>query len=311
MPSAKPSRVENAPFPWDIHSLYELCAQNPPRDAKLLRAIHADATRTPRKSLTLAEDFCGTAALSRAWCDLSPNFSAVATDIHAPTLARAKQLSASYDRIKLIRADVRKVNDPADLIAVLNFSICELHARRDLVAYFKHARTRLAKRKGGGGVLICDLYGGADSYQTGLLDQTISPPRDHPAAKDRILYSWEQRTADPLTARVVNAMHFDVTSGFGYPAGPRRADSAPQERTQPRSASRPPHQVFLDAFVYDWRLWTIPELREAMHEAGFKHTSVYPRTAGATDPEGNLYTRPIEDPTELEEAFNVFVAASA
>jgi hypothetical protein len=275
-------------FTWDIHSLYELCAQNPPRDAKLLRAIHADATRTPHKTLTLAEDFCGTAALSRAWCDLSPNFHAVATDIHAPTLNRAKRLSTNHPRIKLIRADVRAVNDPADLIAVLNFSICELHARRDLLAYFKHARTRLARKKG---VLICDLYGGADSYQTGLLDQTISPPRGHPAAKDSILYSWEQRTADPLTARVVNAMHFDVTPGGGKSKAAR-------------------HQVFLDAFVYDWRLWTIPALREAMHEAGFKHTAVYPRTAGATDPEGNLYTRPIENPAELEEAFNVFIAAS-
>ncbi len=295
-----------SPFPWDIHSLYELCAQNPPRDAKLLRAIHSwvprfsepGSSRSKRaKPLTLAEDFCGTAALSRAWCDLSPNFSAVAADIDAPTLARAKQLSANHPRIKLIRADVRKVNDPADLIAVLNFSICELHTRRDLVAYFKHARSRLAKRTG---VLICDLYGGADSYQTGLLDQTISPPRAHPAAKDRVLYSWEQRTADPLTARVVNAMHFDVR--VARHSVPGRGRSGPR---------RTSHQVFLDAFVYDWRLWTIPELRDAMLEAGFTTTAVYPRTAGATDPEGNLYTRPIEDPTELEEAFNVFIAARA
>lgn len=282
-----PNPAPPSPFNWDIHSLYELCAQNPPRDAKLLRAIHADATRTPRKNLVLAEDFCGTAALSRAWCDLSPAFSAVAADIHAPTLNRARQLSTNHPRIKLIRADVRTVKDPADLIAVLNFSICELHARGDLVAYFKHARSRLARRRG---AFVCDLYGGADSYQTGLLDQTISPPRGHPASKDRILYSWEQRAADPLTARVVNAMHFDVR-----PGGPKSGTAR--------------HQVFLDAFVYDWRLWTIPELREAMLEAGFKHTAVYPRTAGATDPEGNLYTRPIEDPTELEEAFNVFVTA--
>lgn len=272
-------------FTWDIHSLYELCAQNPPRDAKLLRAIHANSARPkPNAPLTLGEDFCGTAALSRAWTSLSPTFRAVAVDIDTPTIARATRDSANHTNIKLIRADVRKVKDPVDLIAVLNFSICELHTRRDLLAYFKHAHSRLTKRKGS---LICDLYGGADSYQTGLLDQTISPPRDHPAAKDRILYSWEQRTTDPLTARVVNAMHFDVTPGG-----------------KSKSAK---HQVFLDAFVYDWRLWTIPELREAMHEAGFKHTAVYPRTAGATDPEGNLYTQPIEDPTELDEAFNVFV----
>jgi SAM-dependent methyltransferase len=299
-PTATPS------FTWDIHSLYELCAQNPPRDARLLRAIHADTARVPRFSepgsspskrprpLTLAEDFCGTAALSRAWCALSPRFAAVGVDIHAPTLARAKQLSAAITNLKLIRADVLKARDKADLIAVLNFSIGELHDRATLVKYLRHARSRLRPR----GVLICDLYGGSDAFETGLLDQTVTPPPDHPAKNDRILYSWEQRTADPLTARVVNAMHFDVTPG--YPGSPSRASRK----------SRVSHQIFLDAFVYHWRLWSVPELRDAMLEAGFKATRVYSRMADATDSDGNLYVRPIEDPTDLGDSFNVFVVAS-
>ena len=29
------------------------------------------------------------------------------------------------------------------------------------------------------------------------------------------------------------------------------------------------------AFSYDWRMWTIPEIREAMADAGFKATHVY------------------------------------
>ena len=29
------------------------------------------------------------------------------------------------------------------------------------------------------------------------------------------------------------------------------------------------------AFSYDWRLWTIPEIRELMVEAGFEETDVY------------------------------------
>ena len=30
-----------------------------------------------------------------------------------------------------------------------------------------------------------------------------------------------------------------------------------------------------NAFVYDWRLWSIPETRDAMKEAGFSDTAVY------------------------------------
>ena len=29
------------------------------------------------------------------------------------------------------------------------------------------------------------------------------------------------------------------------------------------------------AFEYDWRMWTIPEIRECMEDAGFKSTYVY------------------------------------
>ena len=29
------------------------------------------------------------------------------------------------------------------------------------------------------------------------------------------------------------------------------------------------------AFSYDWRLWTLPEIREVMEEAGFSNTRVY------------------------------------
>lgn len=310
-PRPAPSRP--APFTWDKFSLYELCAQNPPRDARLLRAIHADAARAPRLSepgssrpLTLGEDFCGTAALSRAWCALSPGFRAVGIDIDTPTLARATRLSAGTPNLTLLCADVLRARARADLIAVLNFSIGEIHDRAGLLKYLKRCRARLNP----GGVFICDIYGGADCFETGLIDQGIKLPRDHPAGKggDRILYSWEQRSADPLTARVVNAMHFEVRPG--RPAAPRRnSRSSRSASTAAEQRATPKPLVLINAFVYHWRLWSIPELRDAMHEAGFRSTAVYPRTAGATDAEGNLYTHAIDDPTELGDSFNVFVVA--
>jgi hypothetical protein len=29
------------------------------------------------------------------------------------------------------------------------------------------------------------------------------------------------------------------------------------------------------AFSYEWRLWTLPEIREVLEEAGFQNTTVY------------------------------------
>jgi SAM-dependent methyltransferase len=268
--SGKKRTVKAGVKPLDRHDLYELCAQSPARDVKVLRAILGGSSRGGR---VLGEDFCGTAAVSRAWADLGSGYRAVGVDHDAATLARA----VAHDRVKLVRADVMAVRAPADLIAVLNFSIAELHDRERLVSYLKHARKRLRPR----GAFVCDIYGGSDAHLTGELPQRFTGPHG-----EKIEYSWEQRTADPFTGRVVNAMHFAVRPGGG---------GAKAERLR-------------DAFVYDWRLWSVPELRDAMREAGFSATQVYARQPDAIDADGEFHVLPVEDATELGDSFSVYVA---
>ena len=96
-------------------------------------------------------------------------------------------------------------------------------------------------------------------------------------------YTWEQREADPLTGEVVDAMHFRVLR-----------DGVVE-------------QDLPDAFVYRWRLWSVPELRDAMRDAGFASSDVYPRTPDARDDDGVLHVRPLHDPDEVDESFDVLV----
>ncbi|MBY0311553.1 MAG: class I SAM-dependent methyltransferase [Phycisphaerales bacterium] len=279
--------------PLDKHDLYELSAQSPERDARLIRAILDDGRRTSKPAAVLGEDFCGTAALSEAWCQLNPKGRAIAVDVDPKVLAAARARGREHDRLELVRGDASKQKSAVDAIAVLNFSICEWHTRPQLVRYFKAARARLKA----GGMIVCDLYGGSDAYTAGMIDQTLRLPKPpmppHPLAGMvqglRVLYSWEQRSADPLTGRVVNAMHFDA---------------------QPVKKGEAKPLVIIDAFVYDWRLWSVPELREAMTEAGFKSTAVYPRMPDATDSDGRVYVQPIDDPGDaaaIADGYNVFV----
>lgn len=233
----------------------------------MLRAMHAG------DPLALGEDFAGAGAISRAWVAMSRKATAVAVDHDPAPLARLARARAGR-RLKAIEADVMEVSEPADIIAVLNFSICEMRTRRSLLRYLKHARKRLNAN----GVLVLDIYGGDDAFVTGRIADTKALP-----GGGRVRYEWEQRHADPLSARVVNAMHFTV----------RR----PGE----------PVVKFPDAFVYDWRLWSIPELREALEEAGFASSEVYPRFADAQDHEGNLYVSPIESAAELGASYSVYV----
>lgn len=265
------SRATSMARPVSKFDLYELCVTEPVRLARFLRALHGKSPRT------LREDFCGSAALSRYWAQSDPRASALAVDIDPEPIALLKGL----DRVDAIRSDVLKCRRSADVIACTNFPLGYWHTRAALVRYLTHARACLNPR----GVLVADTYGGRDALIPGQIIQHLVGPDD-----ERIEYTFEQRSADPITARVVDALSFRVT-----PAGKSRAT------------------VFRDAFVYDWRLWSIPELVDAMGEAGFKSVEVHDRLGGAIEgskgSSGTLRVRPITDGRELDDNYVVYVVA--
>jgi hypothetical protein len=243
----------------DRLELYERTVQAPEHLVPFLRGLHGGAPRV------LGEDFCSTALLSRAWVATEPGGEAVAVDLDAEALQRAE----GVEGVRLVRADLREPLPPGlpspHLIWVGNFSIGYLHERAELVAYLRRTRERLAP----GGLFACDTYGGGAAWRTG------AAVREHflPGGL-RVRSTWEQRVADPVSARVVNAIHFRV--------------------------DRDGDVVFeaADAFVYDWRVWSLPELADAAHEAGFASHAVYVHLAN--DPEGRQgRPREVGDPREL------------
>ncbi len=268
-------RVSASGREFSRYDLYELTVQNPAALVPFLRAVHGHEPRV------LGEDFCGSGALAQAWVGLVAGGRAIAVDVDPEPLARLKR-SRNSIKLTVVRSDVRRVpaTRKVDLIFVGNFSIGEIHDRRELVKYLKVARARL-NRGSGGGVFVCDTYGGETAFTRGGVTRMHPGPPDDPTV--RIRYTWQQREADPLTGLVENALHYRV----------ERAGTVVQEIS--------------DAFVYRWRLWSVPELRDAMREAGFKTTEVYAKLADAKDSEGNHYVRPIVNSEEFDESFIVCV----
>lgn len=249
----------------DRYDLYEAAAQSPEQEAKFLRAVHGASPRA------LGEDFCGSGAVCRAWVDLDPSLRAVCVDKDDDALdaLRARATPEQAARMSVVRADVLHATEHVDVLCALNFPVGYWHTRRELVAYLRHARTRLTP----GGVFVCDIYGGANAFVCGESDEEL---------RGGVRYTWEQREADPTTGRVVNAMHFTLPDG----------------------------RELRDAFTYDWRLWSIPELRDAMDEAGFASTEVHDRLGDAVDADGNLHVRPVRG-DELDDTFVVYVVGRA
>lgn len=218
----------------------------------------------------LREDFCGTAALSRHWAGPS-----IAIDSDAAVITQARQRGAG-PHVVMRCADCITASDvdPADIIFVGNFSIGYIRDRRTLVKYLASSRSRLRS----GGVFVCDTYGGATAFKVGGVERTHIAPDG-----TQVRYLWRQDHADPLTSRVRTSLHFRVIRDgevvHDYP----------------------------DAFAYDWRLWSIAELNEAMVEAGFVASGVF-QSVGIDD---SGHPHPLCDPASMGDTWIVCVAGRA
>jgi hypothetical protein len=290
----------------DPLTLYELCVTDPARVVPFIHAVHADdgglrvrrGSGKPRGAgrlsapRVLREDFSGSGALARAWAAQGDGFRSIAVDRDRVPLARAKA-----PRVTTRRANVMACADRADVIAALNFPLGYFHRRSDLLAYLRASRSRLTPR----GVLIADMYGGPSAFRPLKAVQRLRAPTG-----ERVEYTWEQREASEVTGLVTDALHFRV-----WPAS-RRGSKAPRGRSVASAttgASRARPQTCPDAFVYHWRLWSIPELRDALTEAGFSDVRVFDQLGDAIDQDGNLHVTPCARDHTFDGDWVVYVVA--
>lgn len=255
--------------------LYELCVTEPLRLVRFLDAAHGQKPRV------LREDFCGSGALARGWADSHRVRRSIAVDIDPAVLS----LAAAHPRVAPLVADAKRCDAKADIIAATNFPIGYQHSRAALLQYLKAVRKSLNRN----GVFACDLYGGRDAFSPGKIIQMLRAPKAAPWNGELVEYTFEQRAADPISGLVLDALHFRVW--------------------KKTNKSKTPDFELKDAFVYHWRLWSLPELADAMREAGFKSVEIHDRLGDAIDSTGKLHLRPAGTENPLDENWVVYVVA--
>ena len=232
----------------DRHAFYEVAVQGPYWDLDFVERTFRN--RNGRDPVTFREDFCSTAALATAWALRGPGRHAWAVDLDPEPLAWARRhrlpfVREAAKRVTLVRSDVRRAQKPrVDVACALNFSWWIFHRRADLVAYLKAARAGLSD----GGVLVLNAFGGVKAERT-LVERTRKRASNAPDGTQvpAFTYVWEQARFNAVNRNLLAWIHFDIAD-------------APRMRR---------------AFVYDWRMWTLPELREGAAEAGFRDFEVY------------------------------------
>jgi cyclopropane fatty-acyl-phospholipid synthase-like methyltransferase len=155
------------------------------------------------------------------------------------------RLKKSAARLHLLCRDVLEVTAPkVDLIAAQNFSYSVFKTRDELRTYFRKARQSLRDR----GLLVLDAWGGTEVIQEDVEERKIEAERAFDGTKiPAFTYVWEQKRFNPIDHHMLCHIHFRLRGG----------------------------KQIKRAFTYDWRLWTLPELRELLEQAGFISSDVY------------------------------------
>lgn len=239
--SAKKLKKQNLASQADRHLLYELSVQYAASEIEFVDDTFKSLRG--RRAKLLREDFCGTANVCCEWVRKRKSNRAIGVDIDKKVLQwgennnLSKLSSSQRERIDLRCENVLKTSTEApEIISAMNFSYWLFKERKQLRRYFRQVRESLAD----GGILFLDSYGGYDSFKE------IVEERDIEEAGG-FTYIWEQEKYEPISGTLICHIHFD------FP------DSSRLER----------------AFSYDWRLWTLPEIRELLSEAGFSKITVY------------------------------------
>lgn len=228
---------------FDKYAYYQVAVQSPEDHVHIFERMFHELRGRP--ALSLREDFCGTFLISCEWVKSNPARTAVGVDLDPEPLTYGRQhhfkklKPSERKRIKLLQQNVMTVSrKKVDLIGAGNFSFFVFKDRATLIRYFKAAYESLNAE----GIFAIELAGGPGFIETTREQRTYRHPR-----LGKYTYYWDQKSFDPVTSHGMYSIHFKTKDG----------------------------KMHRDCFTYDWRVWTIPELREAMLEAGFKTAHVY------------------------------------
>ena len=222
----------------DIHELYEESVQNVENEVEFLRTTFRELRG--RTAYSFREDFCGTASLACAWAKQGPEYSSIGVDIDPSVLEWGRE-----NRVGRLAAEeqARVSLIESDVQTVETPQVDILAAFNFSYWIFEQREQMVAYMRRcyealkDDGILFMDMFGGSEAFE-----ETKEKTKH-----DGFTYIWEQADFHPVTNHMQCYIHFKFPDG----------------------------SKIKKAFSYEWRLWTAPEIRELLLEAGFRKATVY------------------------------------
>jgi len=239
----------------DKYDLYVRSVQSP--DIEVAFFDRAFRSQYGRRPLTLREDFCGTAAVCYEWVRSGAERRATGVDLDAEPLAWGTKRFAS-----------KLTDDQSSRLRLVHGDVRTTNSKAEIVAaqnfsYFcfetrddLRAYFRHVRRcLASEGMLVLDVLGGSEMMEDNREEET---------SHGKFKYVWDHIDFDPVSHHCRYAIHFRFKDG----------------------------SELKNAFTYDWRLWSLPELRELLAEAGFSSSDVFWEATDKKTGDGNgVYRR--------------------
>lgn len=238
--AADPKKEQNGTMAErsDIHELYEESVQAVDVEMEFVQSTFHELRK--RAPVSFREDFCGTASACCEWVRTSDTRHAIGVDTDASVLdwGRRNRIARLPERA---RARVKLLND--DVRTVKTEPVDVVGAFNFSYFYFKTRDemrgyfANVHRSLNPDGLFFLDSFGGPEAFEV----------QKEKTKYDGFTYVWDQADYEPVTGRLLCHIHFKFPDG----------------------------SKIKNAFTYDWRLWTLPELRELLTEAGFSKVRVY------------------------------------
>jgi hypothetical protein len=235
----KPSKTPAA-LKADRHILYQKSVQCVEAEIDFVDDTYKDL-RGYRASI-IREDFGGTGYSACEWASRRPDNIAYTVDLDEPTQTWGKERNVpklkgdAAKRVHFIEENVLDIVTPEKPDIVLAMNFSYyIFKERDTMRRYFK---HVRETLADGGLFILDAYGGYESFKECEEIREID---------DNFDYVWDQHSYNPITGEMQCYIHFHFSDG----------------------------SKMKRAFSYNWRMWTMPEIREILAEAGFSRSTCY------------------------------------
>jgi hypothetical protein len=222
---------------FDKYDLYRRAVQSAESDVEFIRDTYEELKG--KSARTFREDFCGTFALSTEWIKLNPKNHSIGVDLDPEPMAYGKTHYLS----KLRPEQQKRMKLLEGDVLHSDLPAADIVAAMNFSYFCFKSREvmklyfgNVYKSLGKDSIFLVDCFGGSQCQAP--IEDTIN--------HDGFKYHWDQSSFDPVSNEALFYIHFRV--------GKEKIEKV---------------------FTYDWRMWSIPELREIMLEVGFKKTHIY------------------------------------